>query len=258
MTRSSATSSASRRCRWRWPPACGRRRWTFDGQDAGRRWGRVGDVFEITLINDRRRGHSVDFHAGAVAPDEPMRTVAPGETLIYPVHRREGGHLEDVSLLDHADERAHRRGRARSGGESSRRRASEGRSRVRARPVRGLHRRHPARQRTPRRCRPTDRHGGARPRGLDGVANQYDQRNVDARVGEKVAVLRARRRAEPGVVVPHRRRPVRHGLSRGRLPAEGPRRPFGTVGGGAQALALQPARVARWRLTFAEPGLRTG
>ncbi|WP_084638087.1 multicopper oxidase domain-containing protein [Gordonia shandongensis] len=45
--------------------------------------GRVGDVFEITLVNSASMGHSVDFHAGALAPDRPMRTIAPGESLRY-------------------------------------------------------------------------------------------------------------------------------------------------------------------------------
>lgn len=45
--------------------------------------GRVGDTFVITLVNDASMGHSIDFHAGALAPDRPMRTIAPGEQLTY-------------------------------------------------------------------------------------------------------------------------------------------------------------------------------
>ena len=45
--------------------------------------GRVGDTFEITLVNSATMGHSIDFHAGALAPDRPMRTIAPGESLTY-------------------------------------------------------------------------------------------------------------------------------------------------------------------------------
>ena len=45
--------------------------------------GKVGDTFTITLINEATTGHSLDFHAGALAPDGPMRTIAPGETLEY-------------------------------------------------------------------------------------------------------------------------------------------------------------------------------
>ena len=39
--------------------------------------------FEITLVNDGTIGHSIDFHAGALAPDEPMRTIEPGERSTY-------------------------------------------------------------------------------------------------------------------------------------------------------------------------------
>jgi nitrite reductase (NO-forming) len=45
--------------------------------------GRVGDVFDITLVNDGTIGHSIDFHAGALAPDKPMRTIEPGQSLQY-------------------------------------------------------------------------------------------------------------------------------------------------------------------------------
>lgn len=58
--------------------------WTFGDTAPGPvLHGRVGDIFEITLINDASMGHSIDFHAGALAPDRPMRTIAPGEQLTY-------------------------------------------------------------------------------------------------------------------------------------------------------------------------------
>lgn len=58
--------------------------WTFNGTVPGTPLhGRIGDVFEITLVNDGSMGHGIDFHAGALAPDQPMRTIAPGETLTY-------------------------------------------------------------------------------------------------------------------------------------------------------------------------------
>ena len=58
--------------------------WTFGGTAPGPVLrGHVGDTFEITLVNDGSIGHSIDFHAGALAPDEPMRTIAPGEELTY-------------------------------------------------------------------------------------------------------------------------------------------------------------------------------
>ncbi|WP_239456544.1 multicopper oxidase domain-containing protein [Nocardioides solisilvae] len=58
--------------------------WTYGGTAPGPTLhGRVGDVFVITLVNDGSIGHSIDFHAGALAPDRPMRTIAPGESLTY-------------------------------------------------------------------------------------------------------------------------------------------------------------------------------
>ena len=65
-------------------PGVTQRLWTFNGTMPGPvLHGRVGDVFEITLINDGSIGHSIDFHAGALAPDRPMRTLTPGESLVY-------------------------------------------------------------------------------------------------------------------------------------------------------------------------------
>lgn len=58
--------------------------WTFGGTAPGPVLrGKVGDRFEVTLVNDGSLGHSIDFHAGALAPDQPMRTIEPGETLTY-------------------------------------------------------------------------------------------------------------------------------------------------------------------------------
>jgi nitrite reductase (NO-forming) len=58
--------------------------WTYNGTAPGPTLhGRIGDTFEVTLVNAATMGHSIDFHAGALAPDEPMRTIAPGESLTY-------------------------------------------------------------------------------------------------------------------------------------------------------------------------------
>lgn len=58
--------------------------WTYNGSSPGPLLhGRVGDTFEITLVNEGTMGHSIDFHAGELAPDEPMRTIEPGERLQY-------------------------------------------------------------------------------------------------------------------------------------------------------------------------------
>jgi nitrite reductase (NO-forming) len=65
-------------------PGVRQKLWTFNGTAPGPLLhGRVGDRFEITLVNDGTMGHSIDFHAGALAPDEPMRTIQPGQSLLY-------------------------------------------------------------------------------------------------------------------------------------------------------------------------------
>ncbi|MCL3778524.1 MULTISPECIES: multicopper oxidase domain-containing protein [unclassified Actinomyces] len=59
-------------------------RWTFNGTYPGPVLrGRVGDVFEITLVNEGTMSHSIDFHAGIVPPDDVMRSINPGESLVY-------------------------------------------------------------------------------------------------------------------------------------------------------------------------------
>lgn len=58
--------------------------WTYNGTMPGPALhGRVGDRFVIRLINDTPMGHSVDFHAGQTAPDRAMRTLEPGQSLVY-------------------------------------------------------------------------------------------------------------------------------------------------------------------------------
>ena len=60
------------------------RRMTFNGQVPGPVLrGKVGDTFEITLVNDGTMSHSLDFHAGITPPDEAMRSINPGESLVY-------------------------------------------------------------------------------------------------------------------------------------------------------------------------------
>ncbi|MFD6857943.1 multicopper oxidase domain-containing protein [Rhodococcus sp. NPDC060090] len=65
-------------------PGITQRLWTFGGTAPGPTLrGKVGDIFEVTLVNDGTIGHSIDFHAGSLSPDEPMRTIEPGESLVY-------------------------------------------------------------------------------------------------------------------------------------------------------------------------------
>ncbi|MFW2514480.1 multicopper oxidase domain-containing protein [Demequina sp. SO4-13] len=65
-------------------PGVRQRLWTFGGAaPAPTLRGKVGDTFEITLVNNGDMAHSIDFHASAIAPDEAMRTIEPGESLTY-------------------------------------------------------------------------------------------------------------------------------------------------------------------------------
>lgn len=58
--------------------------WTYNGgMPAPTLRGKVGDEFIVTLRNGGTMGHSIDFHAGDVRPDEVMRTIPPGEELEY-------------------------------------------------------------------------------------------------------------------------------------------------------------------------------
>ena len=61
-----------------------RETWTFNGEAPGPILrGHIGDTFHITLVNNGTMSHSLDFHAGLVAPDNVMRSIEPGQTLEY-------------------------------------------------------------------------------------------------------------------------------------------------------------------------------
>lgn len=73
-------------------PQMTRGRWTFNGQIQGPVLrGKVGDTFDITLVNNGTITHSIDFHAGMVSPDAVMRDIAPGESLNYRFQARNAG-----------------------------------------------------------------------------------------------------------------------------------------------------------------------
>jgi len=66
--------------------------WTFDDKVPGPVLrGKVGDIFTITLVNDGELGHSIDFHASKVAWDDEMRTIGPGESLVYQFEAKHAG-----------------------------------------------------------------------------------------------------------------------------------------------------------------------
>jgi nitrite reductase (NO-forming) len=80
--------------------------WTFGGSVPGPVLrARVGDVFEVTLINDGTIDHGIDFHAGALAPDRPMRPIQPGEELVYRFTATKAGiwmyHCSTQPMLHH-------------------------------------------------------------------------------------------------------------------------------------------------------------
>lgn len=45
----------------------------------------LGARLTVDLVNNGSMGHSLDLHAGRVAPDEVMRTIPPGESLEYSI-----------------------------------------------------------------------------------------------------------------------------------------------------------------------------
>ena len=66
--------------------------WTFDDQVPGPILrGKVGDLFTITLTNKGTMGHSIDFHASKVAWSDEMRTIQPGESLVYQYEAKYAG-----------------------------------------------------------------------------------------------------------------------------------------------------------------------
>ncbi len=73
-------------------PGVTQQMWTFGDQVPGPILrGKVGDIFTITLVNDGEIGHSIDFHASKVAWDDEMRTIEPGESLVYQYEAKYAG-----------------------------------------------------------------------------------------------------------------------------------------------------------------------
>ncbi|MDX3451716.1 multicopper oxidase domain-containing protein [Streptomyces sp. ME02-8801-2C] len=88
-------------------PGVKQQMWTFGGTAPGPTLhGKVGDVFEVTLVNDdTAMGHGIDFHAGSLAPDKPMRTIQPGKRLVYRFRADKAGswlyHCSTAPMLQH-------------------------------------------------------------------------------------------------------------------------------------------------------------
>jgi len=80
--------------------------WTYNGTVPGPVLrGRVGDTFEVTLTNDGTVDHGIDFHAGTLSPDQPMRPIEPGQSLTYRFTATKAGiwmyHCSTMPMLLH-------------------------------------------------------------------------------------------------------------------------------------------------------------
>ncbi|HEY5012424.1 MAG TPA: multicopper oxidase domain-containing protein [Acidimicrobiia bacterium] len=80
--------------------------WTFNGQVPGPTLrGKVGDRFEITVVNHSNQAHSIDLHASKVAPNVMMRMILPGKSLLYTFTADHSGifmyHCGTAPVLEH-------------------------------------------------------------------------------------------------------------------------------------------------------------
>jgi nitrite reductase (NO-forming) len=80
--------------------------WTFGGTVPGPTLrGKVGDLFTVRLVNKGTIGHSIDFHASEVDPGTAMRTIDPGESLVYQFRAAHSGiwmyHCSTMPMLHH-------------------------------------------------------------------------------------------------------------------------------------------------------------
>jgi nitrite reductase (NO-forming) len=80
--------------------------WTYNGRVPGPILrGKVGDRFEITIVNHGMTVHSIDFHASKVAPNVMMRMIAPGTSFVYRFTATHSGifmyHCGTAPILEH-------------------------------------------------------------------------------------------------------------------------------------------------------------
>jgi nitrite reductase (NO-forming) len=66
--------------------------WTFNDQVPGPALhGKVGDIFRVKLTNMGQLPHSIDYHASKVAWNDEMRSIGPGESLVYEFEAKHAG-----------------------------------------------------------------------------------------------------------------------------------------------------------------------
>lgn len=240
-------------------PGVWQTRWTFnDGHIGPTLHGRVGDVFDITLVNDGTMGHSVDFHAGALAPDQPMRTIPPGQSLKYRFTAGRAGawmyHCSTHPMSQHIAS-----GMAGAVVIEPRGLPAVDKSYVLvqseayvAADANG------AAASTPDQAQPLDasKLQARRPDFVtfNGIANQYDQFPLTAKVGERVRIWAV----DTGPNVASSLHVVGGQFDtvyvEGGYHLKAGKDAFGSTGGGSQALALQPAQGGFVELVFPEAG----
>ena len=235
-------------------PGVWQKRWTYNGQvPAPTLHGRVGDTFEVTLVNHGSMGHSIDFHAGERAPDEVMRTVPPGGTLTYRFTASRAGiwmyHCSTMPMSAHIAAGMHGAVVIEPDGlapvarsyvlEQSEVYAAPGASaRAEASEV------------------DADKAAANTPDAVtfNGIANQYDARPLTARVGERVRIwvlAAGPNRGSDFHVVGGQFDTV---WSEGGYLLRAGTDAFGSTGGGAQVLSLGAAQGGFIELTLTEPG----
>ena len=235
-------------------PGVWQQRWTYNGGPVGPTLhGRVGDVFEVTLVNDGTIGHSVDFHAGELAPDGPMRTIAPGESLEYRFTAGRAGiwmyHCSTMPMSAHIAA------------------GMTGAVIIEPADLPAVDRQYVLVQSevylsgaaaTPDAATEVDADAvnSEQPDRVvfNGVANQYDQAPFPARVGERVrfwVLDSGPNRASSFHIVGSQFDTV---YREGAYTLRGGKGPFGESGGGAQALGLLPAQGGFVELVFPEAG----
>jgi nitrite reductase (NO-forming) len=73
-------------------PGLFQKMWTFGNTVPGPTLrGKLGDIFEITIVNKGTIQHSIDFHSSKVAWNVEMRSIDPGQSLVYRFVAKQAG-----------------------------------------------------------------------------------------------------------------------------------------------------------------------
>lgn len=230
-------------------------RWTYNGGPVGPTLhGRVGDRFVVTLKNSGTMGHSLDFHASWLAPDEPMRTIQPGEELVYDFVAHRAGvwmyHCGTAPVSSHIA--AGMTGAVVIEPDEGLPAVDKQFAVVQSEVYMGNEASSPEEAVEVNAQKIADR----RPDFVtfNGIANQYQQEPFEVKVGEKVRFFVS----NVGPNEPSSFHVIGNQFDTtffegGYLLKDG-RDPFGTENGGSQALGLQASQGGFVEMTFPEPG----